>query len=91
MRAYSNLMNNVIEENDVEISYINYISEEQKYIESSKFKKDKEYWDNLFSSLPLSASLPSDNPEISAAISSVGERLMFSISKSKERKPTKDL
>ena len=83
MRAYSNLMNNVIEENDVEISYINYISEEQKYIESSKFKKDKEYWDNLFSSLPLSASLPSDNPEISAAISSVGERLMFSISKSK--------
>lgn len=33
-------------------SYLDYISSEQEYLSSSKFQKDKEYWDNIFDSAP---------------------------------------
>ena len=82
MKAYSNLINN-IEEKDTELSYINYAENQDEYVKSEKFKKDKEYWDNLFKIVPTSAVLPCDISEVNSDLSSLGERLEFSIPKNK--------
>lgn len=38
-------------------SYIDYINDEDIYIKSEKFKKDEEYWNSVFSSIPESATI----------------------------------
>ena len=55
---YSKLLRN---ENSFEKypSYIEYINSEQDYIKSDKFKKDKEFWQKSFSTLPEIAKIPS--------------------------------
>jgi len=82
MHEYSNLINNT-NENEPNISYINYIEDEKNYINSDKFLKDKEYWNNLFKNLPSDAKLPSDLSEADSDLSCIGERQLFSIQKSK--------
>lgn len=54
---YSKLLKN---ENSFEKypSYIEYINSEQDYIKSDKFKKDKEFWQKSFSTLPEIAKIP---------------------------------
>ncbi len=83
MKAYSNIMNNVDEENLVNVSYTEYIQKENEYIDSDKFEKDKKYWSEVFKEIPTPAILPVDTIETNSRVSSIGERLMFSISKSK--------
>lgn len=56
---YSKIKNNELYEKDKSLSYIEYIDSEKKYIESNKFQKDKEYWNNLFSTVPEVATIPS--------------------------------
>lgn len=56
---YSKIKNNELYEKDKSLSYIEYIDSEKKYIESNKFQKDKEYWNNLFSTIPEVATIPS--------------------------------
>ena len=56
---YSKIKNNESYEKDKSLSYIEYIDSEKKYIESNKFQKDKEYWNNLFSTIPEVATIPS--------------------------------
>ena len=56
---YSKIKNNESYEKDKSLSYIEYIDSEKKYIESNKFQKDKEYWNNLFSTVPEVATIPS--------------------------------
>lgn len=56
---YSKIKNNELYEKDKSLSYIEYIDSEKKYIESNKFHKDKEYWNNLFSTIPEVATIPS--------------------------------
>ena len=83
MKAYSNLKNKAFSEEDIEFSYLDYAENEKEYINSEKFIKDKKYWEELFSGEINPAILPSDNSEKSAELSCLGERLSFSISKSK--------
>ena len=40
-------------------SYANYILSEQEYIKSDKYQKDKDYWREIFSSIPDNATIPS--------------------------------
>ena len=56
---YSKIKNNEPYEKDKSLSYIEYINSENKYIESNKFKKDKEYWNNVFNAIPEVATIPS--------------------------------
>ena len=57
---YDALLDGTFEqENFVSPSYIDYIETEQKYIESSKFEKDKIFWNDLFKVIPENATFPS--------------------------------
>ncbi len=40
-------------------SYTNYIASEQEYKKSDKYQKDKLYWNEVFSTIPESATIPS--------------------------------
>ena len=40
-------------------SYIDYIVSEQEYLKSEKFKKDKEFWNGIFNTIPEIATIPS--------------------------------
>ena len=82
MKVYSNIKNNIASEN-VEFSYIDYAENEKEYFNSSKFLKDKEYWNELFSNNVNPAILPSDSSEKNTEFSCLGERLTFSIPKAK--------
>ncbi|MCF0125945.1 MAG: amino acid adenylation domain-containing protein [Clostridia bacterium] len=39
-------------------SYIEYIKSEEEYKKSEKFQKDKQYWNDLFSTIPEQATIP---------------------------------
>lgn len=44
---YSNLINKTNAVSEVKYSYIDYIKSEKEYIKSSRYIKDKEYWNNI--------------------------------------------
>ena len=56
---YSKIKKNELYEKDKSLSYIEYINSEKQYVESNKFQKDKEYWNNLFATIPEVATIPS--------------------------------
>ena len=59
IKIYTNLLN-VNKEQDISTySYIDYINSEEEYKNSNKFIKDKEYWENKFSTIPEIANVPS--------------------------------
>ena len=87
MHVYSNLVDFEVL-HDVESSYINYIEEEQKYLNSEKFIKDKNYWDKLLKDCPSAAELPSNSSVPNSDLSCIGDRLSFVISKDKMKKIT---
>ena len=65
--------------NEKSPSYIEYIQSEKDYKNSDKFKKDKEFWNNLFNNIPEIASIPSSN---SNSLSCKAKRKKFIINKS---------
>lgn len=87
MNVYSNLVD-FETLHDVGSSYIDYIEDENKYINSEKFLKDKAYWDKLLKDTPTPADLPSDINSKDSDLSCVGDRLSFLVSKQKMRKIT---
>lgn len=82
MNVYANLKD-FESIHDISSSYIDYIDDEQKYINSEKFSKDKAYWDKLLNDFPVSADLPSDLNSKDAELSCIGERLSFIVPKPK--------
>lgn len=58
-------------------SYINYIESEKEYLSSSKFEKDKEYWENNFASLPDIASLSTVNLNAVSSCDCKSNRKLF--------------
>ena len=75
---YSELLNNSYEEKTFP-SYINYINNENEYINSEKYIKDKAYWDEIFTTVPEVASIPSINNNKNIAHSCKGAREKFII------------
>lgn len=70
-------------------SYLDYLKSEQKYLTSEKAKKDKDYWDEIFKTVPEVASIPSYKNQISSEISCKGNRLIFNLSQDEVNKITK--
>lgn len=58
MDNYEKLITNEPITNEDVPSYVDYIVSENEYLKSDKFKKDKEYWDNVFDTVPEIASIP---------------------------------
>ena len=54
MSYYASLIQNSLIENIKNNSYINFIHDEQKYIESPKFERAKEFWEHQFDNLEFS-------------------------------------
>lgn len=59
-------------------SYVDYINSENEYKNSSKYEKDKIYWDEIFSTLPEQATVPSLAKNTNK-LSYDADRLSFSI------------
>ncbi|MBO5413147.1 MAG: amino acid adenylation domain-containing protein [Clostridia bacterium] len=64
-------------ENFASPSYVDYIESEQKYMQSAKFEKDKEFWNSLFKVVPETATIPSTLQ--TNDISSKAKRKLFKI------------
>jgi len=62
-------------------SYIDYISSEQEYLNSDKFKKDEKFWNDTFASVPEVATVPSLNNNADS-LSCKAKRKQFVIPKS---------
>lgn len=58
MLNYCNIKNNTFSSKE-HPSYVSYINDEKRYLESSKFLKDKEYWNDIFKTVPEIATIPS--------------------------------
>ena len=80
--VYSNLVNFDFL-HDISSSYINYINDEIKYLNSEKFSKDKKYWDKELKNYPTPAFLPSNLNAKNSELSCVGNRISFLIPKQK--------
>lgn len=78
-KIYSNLLSNTYEEQNFP-SYINYINDEIEYINSEKYLKDKAYWNEVFTTVPEVASIPSMNDNKNITHSCNGAREKFIIS-----------
>ena len=87
MHVYSNLVDFEVL-HDVDSSYINYIEDECKYLNSDKFAKDKNYWNKILKNCPTPADLPSDINSKDSELSCIGNRISFLISKEKMSKIT---
>ena len=72
-------MNSTYKEEDFP-SYINYVNFENEYVNSNKFIKDKEYWNEVFDTVPEIASIPSLNKDVISTHSPIGKRQKFTIS-----------
>lgn len=62
-------------------SYIDYISSEKEYLSSDRFKKDKEYWEELFSRAYETAKIPSVREKVINNIDCTAKRIEFNVSK----------
>ena len=71
------LSNTFVLENFSNPSYTEYITSEKKYLESNKFEKDKTFWNDLFKTIPETATIPSFSQ--SKEISSKAKRKLFKI------------
>lgn len=84
MKYYEAIINNTLEDNEnIQETYVDYAENQSVYFNTPKFIKDKKYWNDLYETIPESATLPSDNTENTMALSCLGERLNFSIPKTK--------
>ena len=57
IKNYFNLINNQPLQHYT-FSYLDYINSERQYLNSEKFKKDKNFWNELFTTIPDVATLP---------------------------------
>lgn len=78
MEAYSILISNGNKNSIKKFSYIDYINEETKYLESEKFKSDETYWNTTFSTSTNSISVPSLS-NLSNSFSCIANRENFVI------------
>ena len=77
---YCKLLNDNLEF-DKYPSYLEYIDDEKKYLNSSRFIKDKAFWEEKFKSVPEVASIPSYKNLVVSNFSCKGDRKEFNINK----------
>ena len=62
---------------DIETSYVNYIEAEEEYLQSEKYFKDKEYWNDVFRTIPELGIIPSIMPETHKACNAKRETFVI--------------
>lgn len=81
MDYYEKIINSQIIDNQ-NPSYLDYITSEQEYLNSEKFNKDKEFWNEIFKTVTEVATIPSINVENSnSSLSCKAKRKQFVIPK----------
>lgn len=81
MDYYEKIINSQIIDNQ-NPSYLDYITSEQEYLNSEKFNKDKEFWNEIFKTIPEVATVPSISVESSnSSLSFKAKRKQFIIPK----------
>ena len=82
---YYNLLLNGQHELDSEkkFSYIDYIDDEITYKNSDKFKKDEDYWNSVFNTIPESATIYSKKNNSSSRTDCTAHRSKFNLDKTK--------
>mgnify|MGYP003303451106 CR=1 FL=1 len=81
IKIYTNLLKN---ENIEEISYpsyIDYITTEQDYINSDRYKKDKAFWEDMFENIPEITTIPKTTQNKENALDCTSNRKEFTIPK----------
>lgn len=81
VHIYSCLIQNLPIENYRDYSYIDYIASEKEYVNSNKFQKDQSYWNDVFKTIPESASIPSTISNNTNDFSCLAKRSSFTINK----------
>lgn len=85
VRVYASLKKEEKVDFSIFSSYVDYIESEKEYRNSDKFKKDKEYWDSIFSTIPEVASIPSIK-ETSNDFDCTANRLVHTIDENEMKK-----
>ena len=81
MDYYEKIINSQIIDNQ-NPSYLDYITSEQEYLNSEKFNKNKEFWNEIFKTVPEVATIPFINVENSnSSLSCKAKRKQFVIPK----------
>ena len=78
LKEYHSLKNNIDLSKEENTSYLDYIKSEEKYKNSEKYIKDKEYWEDVFRTIPENITFPSSKSIVSS-ISSCAERKTFEL------------
>lgn len=79
VRIYSSLLNGEDVSKNDNFSYLNYINSEKEYFNSDKFKKDKDYWNSIFDTVPEQATIPSSKDTVQDDFSPKANRKSFNI------------
>ena len=79
IRIYKSLINNEELTNE-EYSYVDYIKYEKDYMNSTKYIKDKEFWNSTFETIPEVASVPSLNKNVTDKTSCTAKRKSYEFS-----------
>ena len=66
---------------DLNPSYLDYINSEQEYLNSEKFNKDKEFWNEIFKTVPEVATIPTFNSNENKSLNCRAKRKQFVIPK----------
>lgn len=80
IRAYNALISNSIDELPTS-NYFDFYENENNYLSSTKFEKDKEYWDSVFSTVPEVASIPSKSKSSYEEVSCKANRNIYTLPK----------
>ncbi len=78
VQEYSSLISNTDKTSETDYSYIKYLENEQEYMQSNRYQKDKLYWEKTFETIPNIATLPSRN-STNTEFSCDGNRDLFTI------------
>ena len=79
LRNYNCLSNKTIPKQET-FSYLDYITSEEKYLNSPKYEADKVYWQKEFETIPEQATIPSLNLN-SSSHSNLAQRATFDLDK----------
>lgn len=78
IKTYSDLKQNKETETKAIYSYIDYIKAEQEYLQSEKYQKDKQYWEEKFQEIPEVATIPGSKQNADES-NPAGERKQFNL------------
>ena len=81
IKIYSRLVNKESLDDISYPSYVEYIAAEHTYLSSTRHSKDKEFWNNVFETVPEVATIPYQIAETNNTSNGISKRKQISVSK----------